>query len=113
MENEHLKFVLDPETTQFSVTEKASGKVWYSNPQDLSGETIANKATKSALQSTLMIKYGTMNGFSLSPPAPSPQPVTPVNAAADIADAGHGTGISAAVPMFVVGAEPESGWHQY
>lgn len=62
MENEHLMFVLDPETTQFSVTEKASGKVWYSNPQDLSGETIANKATKSALQSTLMIKYGTMNG---------------------------------------------------
>ena len=35
MENEHLKFVMDPTTTQFSLTEKASGKVWYSNPPDL------------------------------------------------------------------------------
>lgn len=62
MENEHLKFVMDPETTQFSLTEKDTGKVWYSNPQDLSGETIANKSAKAGLQSTLMIQYGTSNG---------------------------------------------------
>ena len=62
MENEHLKFVMDPTTTQFSLTEKASGKVWYSNPPDLSEETIANKSTKDLLQSTLTLVYGTKNG---------------------------------------------------
>ena len=36
LENDYLKFVLDPETTQFTLTEKKTGKVWYSNPPDLS-----------------------------------------------------------------------------
>ena len=62
MENDYLKFVMDPATTQFTLTEKGSGKVWYSNPPDMSVETIANKSTKDGLQSTLMIVYGTANG---------------------------------------------------
>ncbi|MDE7300366.1 MAG: hypothetical protein K2N94_16330 [Lachnospiraceae bacterium] len=65
LENEYLKFVLNPETTQFSLTEKKTGNVWYSNPQDLSGETIANTATKARLQSTLQIQYGTQNGVKM------------------------------------------------
>ncbi len=62
LENDYLKFVLDPETTQFTLTEKKTGKVWYSNPPDLSGENIAVTATKGRLQSTLQIQYGTQNG---------------------------------------------------
>ena len=34
MENDRLLFEMDANTTQFSVTDKTSGKVWYSNPQD-------------------------------------------------------------------------------
>lgn len=34
MENEHLKFTMDPMTTQFEVEVKSSGKTWYSNPVD-------------------------------------------------------------------------------
>ncbi len=62
LENEYLKLTMNPETTQFSLEEKASGKVWWSNPQDLSGETIANTSAKTGLQSTLMIQYSTSTG---------------------------------------------------
>ncbi|MBQ9120547.1 MAG: hypothetical protein IJY09_10940 [Lachnospiraceae bacterium] len=64
LENEYLKLTLDPETTQFSLEEKETGKLWYSNPQDLSGETIANTAAKGGLQSTLMIQYSTSTGVT-------------------------------------------------
>lgn len=64
LENEYLKLTLDPETTQFTLEEKENGKVWYSNPQDLSGETIANSAAKAGLQSTLMIQYSTSTGVT-------------------------------------------------
>ncbi len=62
LENEYLKLTMDPETTQFSLEEKATGKVWWSNPQDLSGETIANASAKAGLQSTMMIQYSTSTG---------------------------------------------------
>ncbi len=64
MENEHLKFVMDPETTQFTLTEKKTGNVWYSNPPEAAEDSIANKSSKQALQSTLMITYGTTNGVT-------------------------------------------------
>ncbi len=64
MENEYLKFVMDPETTQFTLTEKKTGNVWYSNPPQAAEDSIANKSSKQALQSTLMITYGTTNGVT-------------------------------------------------
>lgn len=64
LENEHLKLVLDPQTTQFTLTEKASGKVWYSNPPEADEDPIANKSAKQGLKSTLMITYGTSNGVT-------------------------------------------------
>lgn len=64
MENEHLKFVMNPATTQFTLTEKKTGNVWYSNPPEGAEDSIANKATKQGLQSTLMITYGTTNGVT-------------------------------------------------
>ncbi|MDE7283163.1 MAG: hypothetical protein K2N85_06235, partial [Lachnospiraceae bacterium] len=41
MENDRLKFTMDPTTTQFSLEVKDTGKVWYSNPQDASNDTTA------------------------------------------------------------------------
>lgn len=64
LENEYLKFVMDPETTQFTLTEKKTGNVWYSNPPEADADAIANKAAKQGLQSTLMITYGTSNGVT-------------------------------------------------
>lgn len=62
LENEFLKFDMDPATTQFSVTDKRTGKVWYSNPQDRDSDPIALAANKDNLSSTLNVTYTTSGG---------------------------------------------------
>lgn len=62
LENSDLKFVLDPTTTHFTVTNKSSGQVWYSNPQGADEDPIALPATKSGLKSTLLLTYSTERG---------------------------------------------------
>lgn len=62
LENDALKFSMDPQTTQFSVTVKDSGKVWYSNPQDADKDSVALNTDKENLQSTLLLTYSTING---------------------------------------------------
>lgn len=62
MENNDLKFEMDPETTQFTVTKKSTGKVWYSNPKGAEDDTVALKLDKEKLQSTLLLTYSTENG---------------------------------------------------
>ena len=62
MENDFLKFEMDPATTQFSVTDKRTGKVWYSNPQDRDSDPIALAANKDNLSSTLNVTYTTSGG---------------------------------------------------
>ncbi len=64
MENEHLLFELDPSTTQFSVTEKATGRVWYSNPVDAKEDKIATSSNKAFLSSTMSVTYTTNSGVS-------------------------------------------------
>lgn len=59
LENGDLKFVMDPETTQFSLTNKSSGLVWYSNPLDVDDDPIALPSSKDSLRSTLLLKYST------------------------------------------------------
>ena len=59
MENEFLCFELDPSTTYFTVTDKRSGEVWRSNPQNAASDPIAVTANKEALQSTLIMQYST------------------------------------------------------
>ncbi len=63
MENDALKFEMDPATTQFSLTVKDSGKVWYSNPQDIENDSLALAGEKDKLASTLLITYSTINGI--------------------------------------------------
>lgn len=62
LENSELKFVMDSETTQFSVMKKSSGQVWYSNPPDAEKDSIALTTDKENLQSTLLLTYSTING---------------------------------------------------
>lgn len=62
MENDKLRFELDWETTQFSITNKESGNVWYSNPVDAADDAIALASEKDKLKSTLFLTYSTQNG---------------------------------------------------
>ena len=64
LESEDLIFELDKATTQFTVTQKSTGKVWYSNPTDAANDPIADSASKRQLQSTIIMKYSTANELS-------------------------------------------------
>lgn len=63
MENDRLKFVMDPITTQFSLEVKDTGKVWYSNPQDAANDSLALASEKDKLQSTLLMSYSVVSGL--------------------------------------------------
>ena len=62
MENDDLVFTMDPETTRFQITEKASGRVWDSTPADAQQDSIALTANKEQLSSTLLVTYTTSGG---------------------------------------------------
>lgn len=62
MENEYLSFELDPTTTQFKVTDKATGREWLSNPADAANDPLAVAANKETLQSTAIVTYTTSSG---------------------------------------------------
>ena len=59
LENDALRFELDPTTTHFKLTEKANGREWLSNPADAANDAVAksSQANLYALQSTLLMTY--------------------------------------------------------
>ena len=58
MENDQLLFEMDGATSQFKVTNKETGKVWYSNPENRENDTTAiGKTTKEYLSCTLNVHY--------------------------------------------------------
>lgn len=63
VENEKLKLTMDPETTQIALEVKSSGKIWRSNPEDASSDTIALAGEKSRLQSTIVMSYTQRTGL--------------------------------------------------
>ena len=65
LENSKLKLVLDPLTTQLSVTVKSTGKVWYSNPLDADEDAIAMGTEKGKLKATLLMEYTNENGVEV------------------------------------------------
>lgn len=65
MENDALRFEMDPATTQFSLTVKDTGKVWYSTPQDAEEDPLALPAEKDKLESTLLITYSNISGIDM------------------------------------------------
>ena len=64
LENDKLRMDFDVATTQFSITQKDTGHVWYSNPQDLDDDPIALQKEKNNMMSTLLVKYSTENGVN-------------------------------------------------
>ncbi len=62
MENDKLLFEMDPTTTQFTLTEKESGRVWRSNPENAQSDPIAQAGNKELLSSTLVVTYTTSSG---------------------------------------------------
>lgn len=62
LENDDIKLSLDANTTQLTITNKKTGTVWYSNPQDVVNDPIALPSEKENLQSTLLLTYSTENG---------------------------------------------------
>ena len=62
LENNFLKFEMDGKTTSFSVLQKNTGKIWYSNPQGAMTDKLALTKEKNNMMSTLLIKYSTENG---------------------------------------------------
>lgn len=62
MENDQISFELDPKTTHFKVTDKASGREWLSNPADASKDAKAVAANKETLSATAMVTYSTSSG---------------------------------------------------
>lgn len=67
MENDKFLFALDSETTQFNITVKETGEVWYSNPaeEEIATDSIANTPNKkNELRSTVMLTYSNQSGVS-------------------------------------------------
>ncbi len=62
MENDKLLFEMDAATTQFTVTDKASGQVWRSNPADADQDPIALSLNKDTLNATMLVTYTTNSG---------------------------------------------------
>lgn len=65
LENESLKFTMDPLTTQFTLEVKSTGKIWYSNPQDADSDTVALSLEKTNLKSTLLLSYCMTGGMEV------------------------------------------------
>ena len=64
LENDDLILTMDLATTRFSVTDKATGTVWQSNPENADTDPLAPTIDKkSNLKSTLYITYGNINGI--------------------------------------------------
>ncbi len=61
MESSDLLFELDKATTTFTVTQKSTGKVWYSNPTGAADDVIADTSSKRLLQSILALEYSNVN----------------------------------------------------
>lgn len=64
LENENIKFTLDPKTTYFEVTDKVNDTIWYSNPKDAENDELANAQSKKYLQSTFLVEYSTLTGIN-------------------------------------------------
>ena len=64
LESSSLKLEMDPATTQFTLLQKNTGKVWYSSPKDLDKDPIALAREKNNMRSSLLLEYSTENGNS-------------------------------------------------
>lgn len=64
MENDTLRFELDPATTHFTLTDKRTGHVWLSSPDNADSDPIALPVEKNKLNSTLALTYAASTGMT-------------------------------------------------
>ena len=62
MESDRLLFEMDSATTQFQVTDRQTGKTWYSNPLDREQDKVALSSKKDYLSATLTVTYTSNSG---------------------------------------------------
>lgn len=62
LESENLSFVLDPETTHFTVTDKRTGKVWSSQAPGVASDSNTMLVEKQRLQSVITVDYKNNTG---------------------------------------------------
>lgn len=62
LESNDLVFNLDPATTQFTITNKKTGKIWYSSPENAMSDSAALPKEKNNMMSAFLLKYSTING---------------------------------------------------
>ena len=62
LENNFLKFEIDPVTTNFTILQKNTGKVWHSSPEGAKNDKIALTKEKNNMMSAVLLKYSTENG---------------------------------------------------
>nr|MCR5127593.1 hypothetical protein [Lachnospiraceae bacterium] len=62
METDELLFTMDPMTTFFTVTHKATGKVWSSYIEDANTDSKALKNEKGKMQSNVLLSYAVTTG---------------------------------------------------
>lgn len=63
LENDDIKFVLDPITTYFTVHDKSNDSTWTSNPEDGMNDPGADATSLKYLQSTLILEYSDVRGI--------------------------------------------------
>lgn len=61
-ETDYLELYISEKTAEIAVTNKVDGVTWYSNPQDVDNDAIAQGVNKSKLQSQLVITYNNSKG---------------------------------------------------
>ena len=66
LENDKIKFVMDPITTHFDVTVKSSGKVWHSTAIGGEDDSLAVAEEKAKLNSDFLLTYGTESGLDVT-----------------------------------------------
>lgn len=63
LESDKLILSLDPATTDFTVTQKSTGKSWYSNAENAENDPLALESEKKMLKSNVIISYAQVNGL--------------------------------------------------
>ena len=63
VENEYLRLHFDCATTEINLTDKRSGKVWYSNHPDTQKDAIAIGSMMERLQAQVILNYGQVNSM--------------------------------------------------
>jgi hypothetical protein len=66
LENTFLEFRFFPKTTEFILTEKATGAMWRSNPEGSAEDPLADALTKQALQSQFNLVHSSDSGSNVS-----------------------------------------------